>query len=76
MLENLENSTVVNKLEYINLCSNTKEGGRTEYANHRIISLITHANKIMLRIIQHSLEPYMERELPDVQTGIWISQGT
>ena len=40
-----------------------------ECSNHHTIALISHASKVMLKILQASLLPYMNRELPDVQAG-------
>ena len=36
---------------------------------HRTITLISHASKVMLKILQARLQQYMNRELPDVQAG-------
>ena len=40
-----------------------------EYANYRTIALISHASKVMLKILQARLQQYVNRELPDVQAG-------
>ncbi|XP_063594806.1 uncharacterized protein LOC134771745 [Penaeus indicus] len=53
-----------------------KKGDITECANNRTIALICHCNKVMLRIIQRRLEPYMERELPKEQAGFRRGRGT
>ena len=37
--------------------------------NYRTIALISHASKVMLKILQARLQQYVNRELPDVQTG-------
>ena len=37
--------------------------------NYHIIALISHAGKVMLRILQAMLQPYMNQELSDVQAG-------
>ena len=46
-----------------------KKGNAKECANYRIIALISHASKVMLKILQATLQQYMNRELPDVQAG-------
>ena len=43
-----------------------KKGNTKKCSNYRIIALISHASKVMLRIIQARLQQYMNRELPDV----------
>ena len=40
------------------------------------IALISHVSKVMLKILQARLQQYMNRELPDVQSGFRISRGT
>ena len=40
-----------------------------ECSNYRTIALISHASKVMLKILQARLQQYMDREIPDVQTG-------
>ena len=44
-----------------------KKGDVKESSNYRKIALISHASKVMLKIIQARLQQYMNRELPDVQ---------
>ncbi|CAF1583727.1 unnamed protein product [Didymodactylos carnosus] len=53
-----------------------KKGDTRECSNYRTIALISHASKVMLKIIQARLQPYMERELPDVQAGFRKGRGT
>ena len=45
-----------------------KKGNAKEGSNFHTIVLISHASKIMLKILQARLQQYMNRELPDVQT--------
>ena len=42
-----------------------KKGNAKECSNYRTIALISHANKVMLKILQARLQPYVNRELPD-----------
>ena len=46
-----------------------KKGNAKECSNYRTIALISHTNKIMLKILQARLQQYMNREFPDVQAG-------
>ena len=46
-----------------------KKGNAKECSNYRIIALISHASKVMLKILQARLQQYMNHELPDVQAG-------
>ena len=40
-----------------------------ECSNYCTIALISHASKVMLKILQARLQQYMNQELPDVQAG-------
>ena len=46
-----------------------KKCNAKEYSNYRTIAVISHACKVMLKILQARLQQYMNRELPDIQTG-------
>ena len=46
-----------------------KKGNAKECSNYRTIALISHASKVMLKILQARLQQYMNCELPDVQAG-------
>ena len=46
-----------------------KKGNAKECSNYRTIALITHASKVMLKILQARLQHYVNHELPDVQPG-------
>ena len=46
-----------------------KNSNVKEWSNYHTIALISHASKIMLRILQARLQQYVNHELPDVQTG-------
>ena len=47
-----------------------------ECSNYRTIALISHASKVMLKILQARLQQYMNHELPDVQAGFRKGRGT
>ncbi|CAM4842093.1 unnamed protein product [Rotaria magnacalcarata] len=53
-----------------------KKGSAKECSNYWTIALISHASKIMLKILQARLEQYITRELPDVQAGFRKWRGT
>ena len=47
-----------------------------ECSNYRTTALISHASKVMLKILQARLQQYMNHELPDVQAGVRKGRGT
>ena len=53
-----------------------KKGSAKECSNYRTIALISHASKVMLKILQTRLQQYVNRELPDVQVGFRKGRGT
>ena len=53
-----------------------KKGNPKECSNYHTIALISHASKVMLKILQARLQQYMNDELPDVQAGFRNSRGT
>ena len=61
----LENSAVAIGMEKVSFHSNPKE-----CSNYCTIALISHGNKVMLKILQDRLQQYMNHELPDVQAGL------
>ena len=69
MPANLENSAVATGLEKVRFHSNLKKGNAKECPNYCTIALISHASKVMLRILQAILQQYVNHELPDVQAG-------
>ena len=46
-----------------------KKGNAKECSNYQTVALISHASKVMLKILQARLQQYVNRELPDVQAG-------
>ena len=69
MPANLENSVVAIGLEKVSFHSNPKEINAKECSNYCTIALISHASKVMLKILQARLQQYVNRELPDIQAG-------
>ena len=53
-----------------------KKGNAKECWNYHTIALISHANKVILKIIQARLQQYVNHELPDVQSGFRKGRGT
>ena len=52
------------------------KGNAKECSNHHTIALISHASKVMFKILQARLQQYMHCELPDVQAGFRKGRGT
>ena len=69
MPENLENSTVVQDWKMSVFIPIPKKGNAKECSNYCTIALISHAIKVMLKILQARLQQCMNHELPDVQAG-------
>ena len=69
MPANLENSAVATGLEKVSFHSNPNKRQCKECSNYCTIALISHASKIMLKILQARLQQYENREVPDVQGG-------
>ena len=53
-----------------------KKGNAKECSNYCTIALISHVNKVMLKILHTRLQQYMNRERPDVQAGFRKGRGT
>ena len=54
----------------------SKKGNAKECSNYCTIALISHASKVMVKILQARLQQYMNHELPDVQCGFRKGKGT
>ena len=76
MPANLENSAVATGLEKVNFHSNPKERQCQRLLNFCTIALISHASKVMLKILQARLQQYMNCELPNTQAGFRKGRGT
>ena len=59
MPANLENSAVATGLEKVSFHSNPKESNAKECSNYCTITLISHASKVMLKILQARLQQYL-----------------
>ena len=71
MPANLENSAIATGLEKVSFHSNAKE-----CSNYHTIALISHASKIMFKILQARPHQHVNCELPDVQAGFRKGRGT
>ena len=76
MPANLENSAVATGLEKVSFIPIPKKGNAKECSNYHTIAFISHATKVMLKILQARLQQYVNRELPDVQAGFRKGRGT
>uniref|UniRef100_A0A8C0AIZ1 RNA-directed DNA polymerase n=1 Tax=Bos mutus grunniens TaxID=30521 RepID=A0A8C0AIZ1_BOSMU len=76
MPANLENPAVATGLEKVSFHSSPKNGNAKECSNYHTIALISHASKVMLKILQARLQQYVNRELPDIQAGFIKGRGT
>ena len=72
----MENSAVATGLEKVSFHSNPKERQCQRMLKHRTIALISHASKVMLKILQARLQQYMNHELPVVQASFRKGRGT
>ena len=78
MPANVENSAVSRRLEKVSFHSNPKERQcqRMLTCNYHAVMLISHASKVVLKILQARFQQHMNQELPDVQAGFRKSKGT
>ena len=75
MPAHLGNSTMATGLEKVSFHPIPKKGNAEECLNPTI-TLISHASKVMLKILQARLQQYMNCEIPDVQAGFRKGRGT
>ena len=76
MPANLENSAVATRVEKSVFIPISKKGNAKECSNYCTITLISHASKVMLKILQARLQQYVNHELPDVQAVFRKGRGT
>ena len=76
MPANLENSAVATGREKVSFIPIPKKGNAEECSNYRTIALISHASKVMLKILQARLQQYVNCEPPDIQAGFRKGRGT
>ena len=66
MPANMDNSAVPTGLEKVSFHPLSKKDNAKECSNYCTVALISHASKVMLKILQARLQQYMNCELPDV----------
>ena len=76
MPANLENPAVATGWKRSVFISIPKKGNGKECSNYRTVAPISHASKVMLKILQARLQQYVNHELPDVQGGFRKGRGT
>ena len=76
MPANLENSAEATGLEMLVFITILKKGNAKECSNYCTIALISHANKVIFKILQARLQQYVNCELSNVQTGFRKGRGT
>ena len=76
MPANLENSAVATGLKRSVFIPIPKKGNARECSNYCTIALISHASKVILKILQARLQQYMNCERTDVQDGFRKGRGT
>ena len=76
MPTNLGNSVVATEPEKSVFIPVPKKGNARECWNYCTIALISHASKLMLKILQARLQQYVNHELPDVPAGFIKGRGT
>ena len=69
MSANLENSAGATGWKRSVFCPIPKKDNAKECSNYCTVALISHASKVMIKILQARLQQYMNRELLDVQAG-------
>ena len=76
MSANLENSALAQDWKRSLFIPIPKKGNTKECSNYHTVALISHASKVMLKILQDRLQQYVKHELPDVQAGFSKGRGT
>ena len=77
MSANLGNSAVATGLENLSIfIPIPKKGNPKECSKYHTVALISHASKVMFKILQARLQQYVNHELPDVQAGFRKGRGT
>ena len=75
MPANMGNSAVATGVEKVIFIPKTKKDNAKECSNYCTVALISHASKVMLKILQAKLQQYMNCELPGVQAGFRKGRG-
>ena len=76
MSANLENSAMATVLERSVFITVPKKGSAKKCSNYRTSALISHTSKVMLKILQVTLQQDVNHEFPDIQAGFRKGRGT
>ena len=76
MPANLENSTVATGVEKSIFIPIPKKGNAKKCSNYHTVATISYASKVMLKILQATLQQYVNCGLPDIQAGLRKGRGT
>jgi len=76
MSANLENSEVATGLEKVSFHFNQKEGNAKECSKYPTVVFISHASKVILKILQTRFQQCVNQELPDAQAEFLRVRGT
>ena len=76
MPANLENWAVATGLEKVSFHFNSKERQCQRSSNYSTVALISHASKVMFKIVEAKLQQYLNHEIPDVQAGFRKGRGS
>ena len=76
MPANLENSAVATGFGKVSFIPVPKKSNDKECSNYHTTALISHASKIMLKILQARFQQYVNGEFPDVQAGFRKGRGS
>ena len=76
MPANLENSAVATGWKRSVFIPIPKKGNAKECSHYHTVSLMSHASKVMFKILQAMLQQYVNWELPDIQAGFRKGRGT
>ena len=75
-LENFEHLLMPQDLKRSVFIPISKKSNAKECSNYCTIALISHASKVMLKVLQARFQQYVSLELPNVQAGLKKSRGT
>ena len=76
MPASVEDRYLAIRSEEISVHTNAEKGHTKECTNYRTIALISHASKILLKVIHDRLESHIDREMSDTQAGFRKKRGT
>ena len=75
MPANLQDSTVATALQKVIFIKISKKDNAKKCSDYHTIALISHASKVVLKILWVSLQQYVTQELPDIQAGFRKGRG-